>query len=67
MSGGMKSKRVNAVITCLFGLLGVGSIFCTQFFASVLCEWQKVALFAVGLVLLLVSGITMVRWCRKED
>lgn len=66
MSEMSKREMVYAVLAAIFSLLGVVSIFCTQFLAAELGSQQKIILFVVGIVLLNVGGICLVRWRRNK-
>ena len=60
----MKPRKKWRVLSFLLSTLGVLSVFCSQFIDDKLYEWQKILLLVVGAVLLLVGGVSIVRWRR---
>ena len=60
----MEPRKKWRVLSFLLSTLGVLSVFCSQFIEDKLYEWQKILLLVVGAVLLLVGGVSIVRWRR---
>ncbi|MBR5139175.1 MAG: hypothetical protein IKV12_06475 [Alistipes sp.] len=60
----MEPRKKWRVLSFLLSSLGVLSVFCSQFIEDKLYEWQKILLLVVGAVLLLVGGVSIVRWRR---
>lgn len=54
------------ILAFLFSTLGVLAVFCSQFLANDIETWLMITLLAVGATLLLLGGISMVRWRRES-
>ena len=60
----MEPRKMWRVLSFLLSILGVLSVFCSQFIEDKLYEWQKILLLVVGAVLLAIGGMSIVRWRR---
>ncbi|MBQ2007517.1 MAG: hypothetical protein II236_02440 [Alistipes sp.] len=60
----MEARKMWRILAFLLSSLGVLAVFCSQFLASDIEPWLMTTLLAVGAVLLLLGGVSMVRWRR---
>ena len=60
----MEARKMWRILAFLLSSLGVLTVFCSQFLASDIEPWLMTTLLAVGAVLLLLGGVSMVRWRR---
>ena len=60
----MEARKMWRILAFLLSSLGVLTVFCSQFLASDIEPWLMTTLLAVGAVLLLMGGVSMVRWRR---
>ncbi|MBO5687666.1 MAG: hypothetical protein J6R84_05570 [Alistipes sp.] len=60
----MEARKMWRILAFLLSALGVLAVFCSQFLASDIEPWLMTTLLAVGATLLLLGGISMVRWRR---
>lgn len=60
----MEARKMWRILAFLLSALGVLAVFCSQFLASDIEPWLMTTLLAVGAVLLLLGGVSMVRWRR---
>ena len=60
----MEARKMWRILAFLLSTLGVLAVFCSQFLASDIEPWLMTTLLAVGAVLLLLGGVSMVRWRR---
>ena len=60
----MEARKMWRILAFLLSSLGVLTVFCSQFLASAIEPWLITTLLAVGAVLLLLGGVSMVRWRR---
>ena len=60
----MEARKMWRILACLLSSLGVLTVFCSQFLASDIEPWLMTTLLAVGAILLLLGGVSMVRWRR---
>lgn len=61
---GMEPRKKWRILAFLLSTMGVLAVFCSQFLASDIESWLMITLLAVGAVLLLLGGISMVCWRR---
>lgn len=61
---GMEPRKKWRILAFLLSTMGVLAVFCSQFLASDIEPWLMITLLAVGAVLLLLGGISMVCWRR---
>lgn len=61
---GMEPRKKWRILAFLLSTMGVLAVFCSQFLASDIEPWLMITLLAVGAALLLLGGISMVRWRR---
>ena len=61
---GMEPRKKWRILAFLLSTIGVLAVFCSQFLASDIEPWLMITLLAVGAVLLLLGGISMVCWRR---
>ena len=62
----MEARKMWRVLAFLLSTIGVLAVFCSQFLASDIEPWLMITLLAVGAALLLLGGISMVRWRRES-
>ena len=62
----MEARKMWRILAFLLSTIGVLAVFCSQFLASDIEPWLMITLLAVGAVLLLLGGISMVRWRRES-
>lgn len=62
----LEPRKKWRILAFLLSTLGVLAVFCSQFLASDIESWLMTTLFVVGSVLLLLGGISMVRWRRES-
>ena len=60
----MEARKMWRILAFLLSSLGFLAVFCSQFLASDIEPWLMTTLLAVGAVLLLLGGVSMVRWRR---
>lgn len=60
----MEARKMWRILAFLLSTIGVLAVFCSQFLASDIEPWLMITLLAVGAALLLLGGISMVRWRR---
>lgn len=60
----MEPRKKWRILAFLLSTIGVLAVFCSQFLASDIEPWLMITLLAVGAVLLLLGGISMVCWRR---
>lgn len=60
----MEARKMWRILAFLLSALGVLSVFCSQFLANEIEPWLMTTLLAVGATLLLIGGVSMVRWRR---
>ena len=60
----MEARKMWRILAFLLSSLGVLTVFCSQFLASDIEPWLMTTLLTVGAVLLLLGGVSMVRWRR---
>lgn len=60
----MEARKMWRILAFLLSTMGVLAVFCSQFLASDIKPWLMITLLAVGAVLLLLGGISMVCWRR---
>lgn len=60
----MEPRKMWRVLAFLLTALGVLAVFCSEFLAADIEPWLKTLLLVAGSVLLLMGGISMVRWRR---
>ena len=60
----MEARKMWRILAFLLSSLGVLAVFCSQFLASDIEPWLMTTLLAAGAVLLLLGGVSMVRWRR---
>ena len=60
----MVARKMWRILAYLLSSLGVLAVFCSQFLASDIEPWLMTTLLTVGAVLLLLGGVSMVRWRR---
>ena len=60
----MEARKMWRILAFLLSSLGVLTVFCSQFLASDIEPWLMTTLLAAGAVLLLLGGVSMVRWRR---
>lgn len=60
----MEARKMWRILAFLLSTMGVLAVFCSQFLASDIEPWLMITLLAVGAVLLLLGGISMVCWRR---
>ena len=60
----MEARKMWRILAFLLSTIGVLAVFCSQFLASDIEPWLMITLLAVGAVLLLLGGISMVCWRR---
>lgn len=60
----MEARKMWRILAFLLSSLGLLAVFCSQFLASDIEPWLMTTLLAVGAVLLLLGGVSMVRWRR---
>ena len=60
----MEARKMWRILAFLLSALGVLSVFCSQFLANEIEPWLMTSLLAVGATLLLIGGVSMVRWRR---
>lgn len=60
----MEPRKKWRILAFLLSAFGVLAVFCSQFLASDIEPWLMITLLAVGAVLLLLGGISMVCWRR---
>lgn len=60
----MEARKMWRILAFLLSTIGVLVVFCSQFLASDIEPWLMITLLAVGAALLLLGGISMVRWRR---
>ena len=62
----MEARKMWRILAFLLSTIGVLAVFCSQFLASDIEPWLMITLLAVGAALLLLGGISMVRWRRES-
>ena len=62
----MEARKMWRILAFLLSTIGVLAVFCSQFLASDIEPWLMTTLLAVGAALLLLGGISMVRWRRES-
>lgn len=62
----MEARKMWRILAFLLSTIGVLAVFCSQFLASDIEPWLTITLLAVGAALLLLGGISMVRWRRES-
>lgn len=62
----MEARKMWRILAFLLSTIGVLAVFCSQFLASDIETWLMITLLAVGAALLLLGGISMVRWRRES-
>ena len=62
----MEARKMWRILAFLLSTIGVLAVFCSQFLASDIEPWLMITLLAVGAVLLLLGGISMVCWRRES-
>ena len=60
----MEARKMWRILAFLLSSLGVLAVFCSQFLASDIEPWLMTTMLAVGAILLLLGGVSMVRWRR---
>lgn len=62
----MEARKMWRILAFLLSTIGVLAVFCSQFLASDIEPWLMTTMLAVGAALLLLGGISMVRWRRES-
>lgn len=62
----LEPRKKWRILAFLLSTIGVLAVFCSQFLASDIEPWLMITLLAVGAALLLLGGISMVRWRRES-
>ena len=60
----MEPRKMWRTLSFLLSAIGVLSVFCAQFLEGEIASWLKILLMVFGGILLLVGGVSMVRWRR---